>query len=91
MSINEQRYQKIANAFDLSPLDIENQYILALKTRLGISPMLMRRLIIDAIGILRIMIDDIDRHRINKNERIQRVKQRLHELELCKTLFDYHC
>ncbi|UJR27719.1 hypothetical protein I4U23_008996 [Adineta vaga] len=90
LSLNEQ-YQSIADEFNLSILEIEKQYELALKNRLEIPPILMRRLIIDAIGIFQIMINEFN-HDTERNEgKFQRISKRLSELEIYNKLFDHHC
>jgi hypothetical protein len=80
----EERYNYIANEFNLSSFDIKNQYELALKNRIEIPPILMRRIIIDAIRILRIMLDE-------NPEKILPISQRLNELEIYNQFFDHHC
>jgi len=66
---------------------IEKQYELALKTRIEIPPMLMRRIIIDAIGILRLIKEEFN----SEHEKFQRISKRLNQLETYNQLFDYHC
>ena len=89
---SEQQYDRIAHAFHLTPEDIGKHYELALKNRLEIPPILMRRLIIDAIGILRIMIDEMQLRDTEQNDvRLRRISQRLDELEICNQLFSRHC
>jgi hypothetical protein len=87
----EERYYFIANEFNLSSFDIKNQYELALKNRIEIPPTLMRRIIIDAIRILNIMMDELNQDQEKNNEKFQRILKRLHELETYKKLFDHHC
>jgi hypothetical protein len=66
---------------------IEKQYELALKTRIEIPPMLMRRIIIDAIGILRLIKEEFN----SEHEKFQRISKHLNQLETYNQLFDYHC
>ncbi|CAF2904985.1 unnamed protein product [Rotaria sp. Silwood2] len=87
----EQRYDCIANEFKLSSCDIEKQYQLALRNRIEIPPILMRRIIIDAIKILHIMIDDLNQDILKNNEKFRRISKRLNELETYDKLFDHHC
>ena len=87
----EERYNSIANEFKLSSLNIEKQYELALKNRIEIPPILMRRIIIDAIGILHIMIDESKQNFEKNYEKFQQISERLNELEAYNKLFDLHC
>ncbi|CAF4622707.1 unnamed protein product [Rotaria sp. Silwood1] len=87
----EQQYNCIANEFKLSSDDIEKQYKLALKNRIEIPPILMRRIIIDAIRILHIMIDDLNQDIVKNNEKFKQISKRLSELEIFNKLFDQHC
>jgi hypothetical protein len=66
---------------------MKNQYELALKNRIEIPPILMRRIIIDAIGIFRIMINDFNQDM----DKFQRISKHLEELEIYNQLFDHHC
>ena len=69
-----------------------DQYYLALKNRLEIPPLLLRRLIEDARAVLRLMIREIERDENGENEkRRQRIVERLEELENSHRLFVEHC
>ena len=87
----EERYKSIANEFNLSSSDIEKQYELALKNRIEIPPILMRRIIIDAIGILHIMLTELNQDIEKNHEKSKRISKRLKELEIYNKLFDLHC
>ena len=90
LSIKE-RYECIANEFKLSSFDIEKQYKLALKNRIEIPPILMHRIIIDAMRILRIMIDELNQDLEKNDEKFQRITTRLNDLEAYSKLFNQHC
>ncbi|CAM4745743.1 unnamed protein product [Rotaria magnacalcarata] len=90
LSIKE-RYECIANEFKLSSFDIEIQYKLALKNRIEIPPILMHRIIIDAMRILRIMIDELNQDREKNDGKFQRITTRLNDLEAYNKLFKQHC
>jgi hypothetical protein len=49
--------------------------------------MLMRRIIIDAIGILRLIKEEFN----SEHEKFQRISKHLNQLETYNQLFDYHC
>jgi len=87
----EERYKSIANEFNLSSSDIEKQYELALKNRIEIPPIFMRRIIIDAIEILRIMMNELNQDIEKHHEKSKRISKRLKELEIYNKLFDRHC
>jgi len=87
----KKRYYSIANQFNLSSIEIEKQYELALKNRREIPPILMRRIIIDAIGILRIIINQLNQDQENNSGKFQRISKHLNELETYNKLFDHHC
>lgn len=92
MTSHEHRYNRLAQAFRLPPQTIETQYHLALKNRLEIPPLLMRRLIDDARSILRLMIKEIDREDHQENDkRLEHIQIRLAELETYHKLFNQHC
>ncbi|CAF3295075.1 unnamed protein product [Rotaria socialis] len=90
LSIKE-RYECIANEFKLSSLDIEKQYKLALKNRIEIPPILMHRIIIDAMRILRLMIDELNQDLGKNDGKFQRITTRLNDLEAYSKLFNQHC
>ena len=85
------RYKSIADEFNLSTSDVEKQYELALKNRLEISPILMRQLIVDAVGILRIIVNEFNHDMEKNHERSQRLSKHLTQLEILHKLFDQHC
>ncbi|CAF1011486.1 unnamed protein product [Adineta steineri] len=87
----EERYDSIAKEFNLSLSTIEKQYELALKNRIEIPPILMRRIIIDAIGILHIMMNELNDDTGKNHEKSKRISKRLKELEAYNKLFDHHC
>jgi hypothetical protein len=66
---------------------IEKQYELALKTRIEIPPLLMRRIIIDAIGILHLIKQEFNQ----EHEKFPRIIRRINQLEMYNQLFDHHC
>jgi len=51
----------------------------------------MRRIIIDAIGILRIIINQLHQDQEKNSEKFQRISKHLNELEIYNKLFDHHC
>ncbi len=81
-------YNIIANECNFSSFPIE----LTLKNRIEIPPILMRRIINDAIRIFHIMINELKQKQEKKNsKKFQRILKRLNELEIYNKLFDYHC
>jgi hypothetical protein len=51
----------------------------------------MRRIIIDAIGILHIMVNEINRDLEKNHEKYERISKRLNDLETYNELFNRHC
>lgn len=90
MSI-EDRCNAIAKEFKLSPSNLKNQYELALKNRVEIPPILMRRIIIDAIRILHIMLNELNQDIEKNDDKSEKVFKRLSELEVYNKLFEHHC
>ena len=66
---------------------IEKQYELALKTRIEIPPLLMRRIIMDAIGVLHLIKQEFN----PEHEKYSCIVRRLNQLEIYNQLFDQHC
>ena len=87
----EERCKHMAATLPLSSADITKQYHLALRNRIEIPPMLMRRVMVDAVGILRIMFDDANRDATRNADRLKRISFRIDEIERLNQLFDRHC
>jgi hypothetical protein len=83
----EEQFNFLAKEFNLPSSFIEKQYELALKNRIEIPRILMRRILIDAIGIFRIMKNEFNQ----ETEKFQRISKRLYELETYNQLFAHHC
>jgi hypothetical protein len=87
----EERCERMTDALPLSSSDISKQYHLALRNRIEIPPMLMRRVMVDAVGILRIMFDDANQDASRDAGRLKRISSRLNEIQRLNQLFDRHC
>lgn len=62
-----------------------------MKNRIEIPPLLLRGVIIDAVGILRIMRDELNQDPESNTEKLQRISKRLQYLEAYNALVDLHC
>lgn len=91
MPIDDEEIQRVSECLNLSPIEINQHYQSALKNRLEIPPMLMRRLIIDAIEIIRIMSNEMSNELPKSDEKLQAIARWLNELEFFNRLFNQHC
>lgn len=88
-----ERWKSLANQCNLSSLQMEYQYELARNIRCEIPPLLRRKILLDAIGILQRLRDQLNQDQDNYQREIiiQRLDKHLHKLELVKRYFNQHC
>ena len=88
----DERWKSLANQFNLSSLQMEYQYELASKIRCEIPPLLRRKILLDAIGILQILREQLNQDQENyQHEKLRRLDKHLEQLEHAKKGFHQHC